>query len=401
MSLVHRRPRNTLARLSLFAGLLAASLTMPVAGHVTAQEGGPSLEIVSPAPGAVVTTDAIDVEVKVNNFDLNCAEVGRPDADGTGHVHVMLDGMTMATLTNFYCSETFSISGVGVAPGKHMLIIDLASNTHMDMMETAQQVEFEYQPANPVGLPEANDQGEPGVELVSDLAGATVPSTFDIEVRGINFTASEDLEGKQNVPGYGHYHVFVDTPMDMMAMDEGDDMSMESTEEDEMEMSGTPEGDMGDMGGEMAMMSMAGMVLMPGSDTFTLDLSAWGPGEHTIWIEPVQNDHTMFEAFGHVEFTVIVAEGDAGSSTTAIDLVDIAFNPAEVALSAGTDQELTLTNTGAAPHNFSIDELGISVDLQSGESTTVTVNGAAGTYAFYCNVPGHREAGMEGTLTLS
>ncbi|MEZ4626372.1 MAG: hypothetical protein R2843_16605 [Thermomicrobiales bacterium] len=68
--------------------------------------------------------------------------------------------------------------------------------------------------------------------------------------------------------------------------------------------SASPEADMHDV----AMMSMAGMVLMPGTNSFDLDLTAWGPGNHTIWIEPVQNDHTMFAEFGHVEFTVNVDE---------------------------------------------------------------------------------------------
>ncbi len=60
------------------------------------------------------------------------------------------------------------------------------------------------------------------------------------------------------------------------------------------------------MGDGMAMMSMAGMVAMPGSNSFVLDLSAWWPGQHTIWIEPLQNDHTMFAVFGQIEVTVVV-----------------------------------------------------------------------------------------------
>ena len=36
----------------------------------------------------------------------------------------------------------------------------------------------------------------------------------------------------------------------------------------------------------------------------------------------------------------------------------------------------------------------------SGDTETLTLNLPAGTYTFYCNVPGHRAAGMEGTLTV-
>jgi uncharacterized cupredoxin-like copper-binding protein len=35
-----------------------------------------------------------------------------------------------------------------------------------------------------------------------------------------------------------------------------------------------------------------------------------------------------------------------------------------------------------------------------GGSKTVTVNVKPGTYKFFCSVPGHRQAGMEGTLTV-
>jgi plastocyanin len=83
-----------------------------------------------------------------------------------------------------------------------------------------------------------------------------------------------------------------------------------------------------------------------------------------------------------------------------IDMVDIAFDPTTLTIPANTDVTIELYNTGATAHNFSIDELGISVDVAAGEEGQATINAPAGTYTFYCNVPGHREAGMEGTLTV-
>ena len=37
----------------------------------------------------------------------------------------------------------------------------------------------------------------------------------------------------------------------------------------------------------------------------------------------------------------------------------------------------------------------------SGSSKTLSLNLKPGTYKFYCSVPGHRQAGMEGTLTVT
>jgi uncharacterized cupredoxin-like copper-binding protein len=79
---------------------------------------------------------------------------------------------------------------------------------------------------------------------------------------------------------------------------------------------------------------------------------------------------------------------------------DIVFEPDEATIPANTDVTFTLPNEGVTAHNFSIDELDISVDQAPGATEEVVINAPAGTYEFYCNVPGHKEAGMTGTLTV-
>ena len=63
---------------------------------------------------------------------------------------------------------------------------------------------------------------------------------------------------------------------------------------------------------------------------------------------------------------------------------------------------IQVTNVGNAEHNFYVDELGIKQDLPNGEAVLITIPADAqpGQFEFYCDVPGHREAGMVGTITI-
>lgn len=96
------------------------------------------------------------------------------------------------------------------------------------------------------------------------------------------------------------------------------------------------------------------------------------------------------------------AAGGAAATGDALVIAshDVFFEPKELTIPANTAVTISLPNEGAAPHNFTIDELDISIDQAPGETHEVEINAPAGVYEFYCNVPGHREAGMEGTLTI-
>jgi uncharacterized cupredoxin-like copper-binding protein/mono/diheme cytochrome c family protein len=96
------------------------------------------------------------------------------------------------------------------------------------------------------------------------------------------------------------------------------------------------------------------------------------------------------------------AAGEAPDAATAQNVTsfDIYFEPKEITIPANTDVPFTLPNDGAAAHNFSIDELGISIDLAPGSTEETVINAPPGTYEYYCNVPGHKEAGMVGSLIV-
>ena len=94
-----------------------------------------------------------------------------------------------------------------------------------------------------------------------------------------------------------------------------------------------------------------------------------------------------------------VADGATAAEVT-VTAIDIDWVEKELTIAAGTDTRFVITNQGAVGHNFSIDELGVSVDIAPGDTAEVTINASAGTYQYYCNVPGHAAAGQVGTLTV-
>jgi plastocyanin len=98
--------------------------------------------------------------------------------------------------------------------------------------------------------------------------------------------------------------------------------------------------------------------------------------------------------------------GAAGGSTVDISSPpgsDLAFDQSEVTAKAGA-VTINFDNPQAISHDVVIEDssgedLG-ETDLIAEGSTSATVELQPGTYTFYCNVPGHREGGMEGTLTV-
>jgi uncharacterized cupredoxin-like copper-binding protein len=97
------------------------------------------------------------------------------------------------------------------------------------------------------------------------------------------------------------------------------------------------------------------------------------------------------------------ASTGAGAGTT-LNLTSPAdgslkFDQTQLTAKAGS-VTLAYTNPSSVPHSIAIQTTSGAV-VTGGKTSSVTVTLAAGTYTFYCPVPGHREAGMQGTLTVS
>jgi plastocyanin len=60
-------------------------------------------------------------------------------------------------------------------------------------------------------------------------------------------------------------------------------------------------------------------------------------------------------------------------------------------------------NESSVPHNIALEGGGVNEEgevVQDGGVSTVEAEVRPGEYTFFCSVPGHREGGMEGTLTV-
>jgi plastocyanin len=105
------------------------------------------------------------------------------------------------------------------------------------------------------------------------------------------------------------------------------------------------------------------------------------------------------------------ATGSAAPAKGAVTALSLSANPGGL-LSYNTKTltakagavTITLTNSAPLEHNVTIAQgatvLGATPTFQ-GASKKLTLQLKPGSYTFYCSVPGHRQAGMEGTLKVS
>ena len=65
---------------------------------------------------------------------------------------------------------------------------------------------------------------------------------------------------------------------------------------------------------------------------------------------------------------------------------------------------IVMDNPSSVPHGVGVAGNGLDKDgavVNKGGKSTVTAALKPGTYQFYCPVPGHKQAGMVGTLTIT
>ncbi|HET7121702.1 MAG TPA: plastocyanin/azurin family copper-binding protein [Solirubrobacterales bacterium] len=102
------------------------------------------------------------------------------------------------------------------------------------------------------------------------------------------------------------------------------------------------------------------------------------------------------------------AEGGTAGPAGAVEIEadpsgNLAFTSDSASAKAGK-VTVDFTNSSPVPHDVTIEGEGgetlAQTEVFAEASESVSANLNPGTYTFYCSVPGHREAGMEGTLTV-
>ncbi len=94
----------------------------------------------------------------------------------------------------------------------------------------------------------------------------------------------------------------------------------------------------------------------------------------------------------------------SNSSSKEIEIVanEYSFTPSSIGLEKGDSVSITLKNAGATSHTLFMDGYGVTTgSVAPGRSGTLSFTAdKTGSFDFYCNIDGHRDLGMRGTMEV-
>ena len=86
----------------------------------------------------------------------------------------------------------------------------------------------------------------------------------------------------------------------------------------------------------------------------------------------------------------------AAGPVTKLGVHDFAFDPSTLDLASGA-ATITITNSGSAKHNLTIEGLKVNKDVKPGTNVSVNLTAKPGTYPFHCE---YHPTQMKGTVTV-
>ncbi len=98
----------------------------------------------------------------------------------------------------------------------------------------------------------------------------------------------------------------------------------------------------------------------------------------------------------------VAATGPSNVSTNvAIAASEFKFTPSTIQVPAGQKVTFTLDNRGVVEHDMTVQAVGFSVLAKPGQVATGEFTfDKPGVFDFICSIPGHKDAGMKGTLNV-
>jgi plastocyanin len=178
----------------------------------------------------------------------------------------------------------------------------------------------------------------------------------------------------------------------------------------------------GSLAGQRAVMAISAVLVVGAVSTAVLTASVPAKGHVTptqtqeqaaipVASEPVQTSAASTSSSEPAATTGTPAPASSPAASKAGSSLSLAANPTgllayntkQLSAKAGT-VTITMANMSPVEHNVTVAEgskvLGATPTFKGG-TMKLTLTLKPGKYVFYCSVPGHRQAGMEGTLNVS
>ena len=120
------------------------------------------------------------------------------------------------------------------------------------------------------------------------------------------------------------------------------------------------------------------------------------------WTFPVPQSATPGPAAAGSPTPAPVASSAAGAVAGEIDLsaFDLGFTPNAITVDKPGRYTVKFVNTGSIPHDVTVPDGTTTGTVNGGSSGTVEVDVPASGLTFICAIPGHKQAGMTGSITV-
>ena len=152
----------------------------------------PSVAITSPADAATLEATSLALSLDVSDFTMS-GDVGGAAVIGEGHFHVFVDGAYYN-----YGTDPSRFIVTGLTPGPHTITAELVHSDHASLSPAIRST---------INVNVASDART--ITLDDSMFGAVDSASVYVPVSVANFTlAPDDVDGTAS-EGEGHYHVYV------------------------------------------------------------------------------------------------------------------------------------------------------------------------------------------------